>query len=457
LNYIFDNKYILELNGRYDGTSRFPSDDRWGFFPSASAAWVVTGENFFKPVAESIGLDLLKLRASYGSLGNQDVDSYLYIPSMASGQIDQILDGKRPIQVLPPGAVAPSLTWEKVSTINFGGDVSFLKNRFDLSFDAYTRYTEGMLTKGKTLPGPFGVNEPKVNAADLKTKGWEIRLGWKDGFMLAESQFYYNIGFNMGDSRSYITRFDNPNGLLSDHYVGKEIGEIWGLETEGFFQNKEELANHADQTAVGADDTGYKFDVGDLKFKDLNGDGKIDKGKNTLADHGDQKIIGNNRARYQYGIDLNAGWKGFDVRVFFQGVGKRDWYPGPSNHYFWGVYAQPWANVQVHNLDHWTPETPDAYFPRVKAYIAEDATELGNPQTKYLQDASYLRLKNLTLGYTLPKTLTNRIKLDKLRLYFSAENIFDVSHIKANLDPEGLDGKVYPFQKTFSFGLNLNF
>ncbi|WP_316792425.1 SusC/RagA family TonB-linked outer membrane protein [Pedobacter frigoris] len=457
LNYIFDDKYILELNGRYDGTSRFPDGDRWGFFPSASAAWVVNKERFFQPLTESIGIDLLKLRASYGALGNQDVGAYDYIPTMGSGQIGQILDGKRPVEVRPPGAVAPSLTWEKVSTINFGGDLGFFKNRLEINFDAYTRYTEGMLTLGKSLPGPFGTAEPRLNAADLKTKGWELRVGWNDSFNASGSQFYYGVKLSVADSRSYITKFDNPTNLLSANYVGREIGEIWGLETEGFFQSKEELASHPDQTAVGADDTGYKFDVGDLKFRDLNGDGVINKGNNTLANPGDQRIIGNNRARYFYSADLNAGWKGFDVRFFFQGVGKRDWYPNAGNHYFWGVYAQPWTNVQVHNLDSWTPETPNAYFPRVKAYIAEDATELGNPQTKYLQDASYLRLKNLTLGYTLPTAITSKMKVDKLRFYFSAENVFGTSHLKANLDPEGLDGTVYPFQKTFSFGLNLNF
>lgn len=459
LNYIFDDKYILELNGRYDGTSRFPSNDRWGFFPSASMAWVLSKENFFKPIAENLGINLLKLRGSYGELGNQDVGAYYYIPSMASGQINQILDGKKPVEVRPPGAVAKSLTWERVSTVNIGADISLFNNKLDINFDRYTRYTKGMLTEGKTLPGPFGTKEPRVNAADLKTKGWEFRIGWKDGFLIDDSQFYYNIGFNMGDSRSFITKFDNPDGTIGRdrYYVGKEIGEIWGLETEGFFQSKEEIASSPNQTAVGADDTGYLFDVGDLKFKDLNGDGKIDKGNNTLSNPGDQRIIGNDRARYQYGIDLGAGWKGFDIRLFFQGVGKRDWYPNASNHYFWGVYAQPWTNVQEHNLDRWTPETPNAYFPRLKAYIAEDETELGNPQTKYLQDASYLRLKNLTVGYTLPKSLTTKMKMDKLRVYFSAENVFDVSHIKARMDPEGLDGKIYPFQKTFSVGLNLNF
>lgn len=455
LNYIYDDKYILELNGRYDGTSRFPSGDRWGFFPSASASWVLTNEKFVKTFANNIHLDLFKLRASYGNLGNQDVGAYSYIATMGSGQIASILDGTRPTAVYAPGAISPSLTWEKVSTVNFGVDMGWFGNRLELNFDKFTRYTKGMLTKGKTLPGVFGTAEPTINAANLKTKGWELRLGWKDAVNIASSPLTYNVGLNLSDNRTFITKYDNPTGTLSDYYVGKELGEIWGLETEGFFQSEAELKSHADQTAVGADDTGYKFYVGDLKFKDQNGDNKINKGKNTLSDHGDLVRIGNSSARYRYGVDVNLGWKGFDLRAFFQGVGKQDWYPNPSNIYFWGVYAQPWTNVTVQNLDHWSTETPNAYFPRLKAYIAEDATELGQAQTKYLQDASYLRLKNLTVGYTFPKAISSKLRINRLRIYFSGENILDRSHIKGNLDPEALGGDVYPFQKTYSFGLNL--
>lgn len=204
------------------------------------------------------------------------------------------------------------------------------------------------------------------------------------------------------------------------------------------------------------------FYVGDLKFQDLNGDGAIDRGDWTLANSGDFRIIGNNRPRYQYGADLSASWKGFDIRAFIQGVGKKDWYPEPSNHYFWGIYAQPWTNVQQHNLDHWTPENPDGYFPRVKSYIAENNSELGIAQTRYLQNAAYLRMKNLTLGYTLPASFLQKSGIRKLRLYVSAENVFEISHLKARLDPEivGSNGSssttVYPFQRTFSFGLNFN-
>ncbi len=466
LNYIFDNKYIVELNGRYDGTSRFPSNDRWGFFPSASGAWVVSKENFFQGISRSINMDFFKLRASYGSLGNQALNAnqynnpanvYPYIPSMPAGQIGSVLDGQRPIGVSQPAVVSPTLTWETVKTVNFGTDMSFFNNRLELNYDWYTRYTEGMLTKSKTLPGTFGAAEPQTNAANLKTKGWELTASWRDQFKLASSPFLYSLRFTLGDSKAFITKYDNPNKILSDYYEGMQIGEVWGLTTDGFFQSDEEIQKHADQTAVGSDDQQYKFYVGDLKFKDINNDGKVDYGNNTVSNPGDRKIIGNNAPHYNYSFQFTGDYKGFDLRVFAQGIGKRDWYPNASNHYFWGIYAQPWTNIQEHNLDHWTPETPNGYFPRVKSYIAEDASELGAPQTRYLQNAAYLRLKNLTIGYSLPLSLTQKWKINKLRFYVSAENLFTIKHLKANLDPEGLDGTVYPFQKTYSLGLNLNF
>ncbi len=458
LNYIYNDKYLLELNGRYDGTSRFPSKDRWGFFPSVSAGWVVTGEDFFKPIAQRIRLDFLKFRASYGSLGNQAIpQSYAYIPTMSSGQIGQILDGSRPMMVNQPGAVSSSLTWEKIQTRNFGVNMAWLNNRLTIDADIYTRETKDMLVKSKTLPAVFGTGEPQQNAASLKTKGWELSFKWSDDVNVGGSPLSYSARFILADSRAYITNYDNPTRLIGDRYVGEEIGEIWGFQSAGFFQSEDELKNWPDQTEVGSDDQKNKFYVGDLKFADVNGDKKIGYGKNTVDDPGDRSIIGNNRIRLPYSIDLSGDWKGFDLRVFFQGVGKRDWYPNPSNHYFWGVYAQPWANVQVHNLDAWTPENPNGYYPRLKAYIAEDASELGAPQTGYLQNAAYLRLKNVTVGYTLPASFTRKARIERLRFYFSAENIWTRSHLKAKIDPEGLDGSVYPFQQTYSGGLNLNF
>ncbi|MEC5147981.1 SusC/RagA family TonB-linked outer membrane protein [Chitinophaga sp. 212800010-3] len=457
LNYSYDDKYLLEFNGRRDGSSRFPQNNRWGFFPSASAAWVISKEKFFQPVNEALKLDFLKIRGSYGSLGDQTYLTYGYLATMPSNRVGVILDGNRPIGVYQPNPVTPTYTWQKVRSINGGVDVALLKERLSLSYDRYTRFTEGMFIKSKTLPAVYGAKEPATNAADLKTRGQELSIMWRDQFNIHKDPFFYSIKLALADSRTFITKYDNPIGSLDDYYVGQEIGEIWGLETEGFFQNETELKNHADQSKVGTPDQGFKFYVGDLKFKDLNGDGVISYGKNTLADHGDKRIIGNNAVRFPYSIDINTGYKGFDLRLYLQGIGKRDWYPNPSNHYFWGIYAQPWTNVQVHNMDYWTPENPNAYFPRVKSYIAEGATELGAPQTRYLQNAAYLRLKNITLGYTLPKKLTDKMKIARLRFYFSAENIFTISHLRANIDPEGLDGAIYPFQKTYSAGLNMNF
>lgn len=474
MNYVFDNRYIVEFNGRYDGTSRFPKDDRYGFFPSASVAWNATEEEFMESIKEKTGLNTLKLRGSYGSLGNQNVDAYAFSPQMKAEEGGWILDGKKPLQVIMPGIVSNSLTWEQVRTVNGGIDLGFLNNRLTASYDYYIRYTEGMLAQGKKLPNALGTSEPQENAADLKTRGWELSFAWRDQFNLGGSPFSYGARFILSDSRSFITKFDNytnvkdKNGndvMTSEwrggkYYVGQELGEIWGLTTEGFFQNEEELKNHANQTAVGSDDTNYLFYVGDLKFKDLNNDEKIDWGDGTLANPGDFRKIGNSSMRLPYSIDLDANWKGFDLRVFLQGVGKRDWYAGGNNHYFWGIYAQPWTNVSKINLDRWSSETPNGYFPRVKPYVAEDTgSELSCPQTRYLQDASYLRLKNVTFGYTLPKSWTNKAGMERVRFYFSGENLCEFQHLKANLDPEALDSdsKTYPLQRSFTFGVNLNF
>lgn len=459
VNYNFKERYLLELNGRYDGSSRFAPGKRWVFVPSGSAGWLLSDEKFFAPVKEFLSMNTFKIRGSYGVLGNQAaVNEYDYLSKLSSGKTSQILGGAQPTYVSPPAAISSNFTWEKVSSVNLGIDAAFFKNRLEVNFDRYTRFTKNMLVPGKPLPGVFGTKEPTTNAADLKTKGWELKLGWKDQATLGGSPFSYNVVLALSDSRTYITRFDNPNKLLSNYYEGMEIGEIWGLEAEGFFQNADELKNHANQTAVGTDDQRYQYFVGDIKFKDRNNDGKIDFGNKTVDNSGDYYKLGNNRNRLPYSIDLSGAWKGFDLRVYIQGVAKRDWYADGSNIYFWGIYAQPWTNVTVQNLDHWSPETPNAYFPRIKAYAAEDTgEELGIPNTRYLQDASYMRVKNITLGYTLPKSLLKRAKIENVHFYVSGENLFEHSNLKVKLDPEGLGGSIYPFQRTYSFGLNFNF
>ncbi len=462
LNYIYDSKYIIEFNGRYDGTSSFPKNDRFGTFPSVSGSWVVSQEKFFQPVSKIA--DMLKLRASYGSLGNQIVMDggsrlyYPYIPSMTSGKISTILNGKQPMAVYNPPLVSGNLTWEKISTVNFGIDAAFLKNRLTVSYDNYTRYVKDMLTSGQPLPAVLGANVPKENAADLKTQGWELTIGWNDVSTVASKPFRYSASMKLWDSRAYITKFDNPTRTLDSYYVGQELGEIWGFQTAGFYKDADDVKNSPDQSKVMSYVGTRPIEAGDIKFVNRNGDDKIYWGNWTVDDPGDAYVIGNSRARYSFGFELNGEWNGIDLRAFAQGVGKRDWYPAAGNHYFWGVFAQPWSNVLKSNLDHWTPENPNAYFPRLKSYTAESSwSELGCPQTKYLQNAAYMRLKNLTVGYTLPRSLTSKWKIDKLRFYFSGENLFEITKLSRNLDPENLDGTNYPFQRTYSLGLNLNF
>lgn len=456
IGYIYDNKYIFEVNGRYDGTSRFRHDDRFVFNPSGSLAWLISEEKFFEKAKKTI--NLLKLRASYGTVGNQNVGTYAYIPTMSSGTTSSILDGEQQVYVWAPGLVSSSLTWEQVRTLDVGAEINFFNNRLQLSGGWFRSWTEGMLTTGKVLPSVLGTSEPDENAADLRTEGWEINVKWQDQFMLGRHPFRYDIGFVLGDATSKITKFDNPTGTLSSYYEGYEMGEIWGYVTEGFFQSEEEIRNHADQTPVLSYPGTRGQGVGDIKFKDLDGDGEISTGKNTLSDPGDRKIIGNSRPHYNYSITVGAEWAGIDLRLYFQGVGQRDYYPSTSNHYFWGMYAQPWANLMVDNLDYWTPENPDAYFPTPKSYAAETSgKELGATQTRYLQDAGYCRLKNITIGYTFPNKWMEKIGIRNLRVYFSGENLITWTKLHKSLDPEGLDGLVYPYQKTYSFGLNLSF
>lgn len=459
VNYTFDNKYIVEFNGRYDGTSRFPKDSRFAFNPSGSLAWVVSREKFFEPLKNVVSF--MKLRGSYGSLGNQDVSAYAYLATMGNGKISQILDGKQPVYVSAPGLVASSLTWEKVTTMNVGMDLNFFDNRLTLSGDYYVRRTKDMLTAGASLPNVLGTGVPEENAADLKTKGWEVTVGWKDQFELGGKPFSYGLNFNLADSRAWITKFANDTGTLSDYYVGKELGEIWGAKTLGFFTSEEDIKNHADQSLVTSYPGTRPLAPGDLKFADLNDDNVIDYGKWTLDDHGDYTVIGNSRARFTFGFMGNAAWNGFDMSFFIQGVGKRDYMPGTGDLYFWGIYSQPWTNITYGNYyDSWSEDNPNAYFPRMKAYVAEVGDkECGVPQTRYLQNAAYARLKNLSIGYTLPKQLTQKVNLERVRVFFSGDNLCEISGLYKyyKVDPEGLGGQSYPLQRSYSFGLNVTF
>jgi len=484
INYSFADKYLLELNGRYDGTSHFPAGSRYGFFPSVSAGWRLSEEPFFEPLKNTISE--LKLRGSFGSLGNQSLSTnlrsanYPYIPVMNTGLSSWLMDGQR-VQYLNVGnPVTPALTWERTTSVNAGLDLAFLNNQLTASFDIYERQTMDMLIPGKTLPGVFGAPSPRQNAADLETRGFELTLNWQQATSLGGKPFSYNAGIVLSDSKSYITRFDNPQKLLNDYYVGERIGQIWGYTVDGYFQSDEEAASYeaivnqdyVNETRLRSPGDASRLQAGDLKFVDLNGDGVVNDGQNTLDDHGDLSVLGNSLPRYAYGINAGANWNGFDLSVFFQGVGKQDWYPGSETYFYWGVYGRPYYSFIPENFRSkiWSPENPDAYFPKLRGYSARDGRgALRVYNNKYMQSIAYIRLKNLTLGYTLPASLLDRWNIARIRIYFSGENLFTASPLETDyVDPEQVsanpnggrgdnDARNYPFMKHYSFGLGITF
>ena len=474
LNYSFNDRYLLEVNARYDGSSKFPSNQRFGFFPSFSAGWRINQESFWK-VSPKLISDL-KLRASYGSLGNGNISSYIYQENFGISQSGIILGGIRPQTTRIPGVLPDGITWETSTTSNIGLDLAMLSDRLTLNADAYIRNTTDMFTVGLTAPAVFGATVPRGNYADLRTKGWELSLAWNDRFKNMAKPLSYGIRLTLADNTSKITKYNNPDQLLSDYYVGQTIGEIWGYETEGFFINQADIDSHAKQSPqMRASPTNIWY-PGDIKLKDLNNDGFINIGTNRVLNPGDRKIIGNSAPRYNYGINLNADWNNFFFSTFFQGIGKQDWYPSTESEAFWGQYNRPYNNIpSFHMGNMWTPENPNAYFPRTMSRAASNSTTrtLGVAQTRYLQNIAYLRMKNIQLGYNLPKQLLSRIKASNARVFFSGENLWTYSplyKITKSLDVEntGLsdqvftsgnagDGYNYPMLKSFSLGLSLTY
>lgn len=469
INYDYKGRYLFETNGRFDGSSRFPPGDRFGWFPSVSVGWRMSEENFWEPLRETV--DNFKIRASYGSLGNQDMGSsnlYMYIPRLQGGNMNYILDGELVKYINQPATISNSLTWETIRSSNLGIDLNLFSSRLGLTFDIYKRQTLNMLAQAATLPAVYGAAEPLKNVADLETKGFELSLSWKDSFMLNGRRFNYHFGGSLSDYQSKITKMNNATGFTYDYYEGKDIGEIWGFITHGYFKTEAEALTYpVDQSYLNVvrNDNHIGLSAGDLRFEDLDGDGVITSGTNTVDDPGDQKVIGNTTPRYAFGFNMGAEYAGFDLSIFFQGIGKRDWYPGNEADRFWGPFGRPYYSFIPEDFESklWTPENPDSYFPRLLTYIALNArNELRATNNRYLQDLAYIRLKNLTLGYTVPKELVQKLKIDKCRVYVSGENLLTFTKLETDyIDPEqaiaNSNARVYPFSKIYSVGINVTF
>ena len=501
INYDYLGRYLAEFNLRYDGTSRYRGNLRWNVYPSVSVGWNLAKESFWEPYEQIAST--LKLRASYGELGNQNTNGWYptyqtLSPSNNSGYWLQ--NGQKTTTTGVPSAISTEITWEKVRNWNVGLDWGLLKNRLTGSFDYYTRYTIDMMGAAEELPSILGYSAPRTNNTDLKTYGWELEIGWQDRL---KNGFQYSVKFLLSDAQTIVTKYpNNTTGSLNQYVPGEKLGNIYGYETIGIAQTQEEMDAYLDELDMnyflahgefpnelrqGQSALGSGWGAGDIMYKDLNGDGRVSEGEYTMQNHGDLKVIGNSTPRYQFGIDLNASWYGVDLRLFFQGVMKRDYWQSSS--YFWGANTDDtWSIALVQHLDFWRDENSllvqqgimdvntDAYYPRPSFDRGGERHGYSGrnhqPQTRYLQNAAYIRLKNLQLGYTFPEKWMSKAYIQKLRIYFSAENLWVGTKMASMFDPETIDGgnnntekdwrtwnngNAYPLSTELSCGLSITF
>ncbi len=487
INYDYKGIYLIELSGRYDGSSKFPSHTQWAFFPSGSIGYRISEEPYFADAKEYVSN--LKLRASYGTIGNQEIGSNMFIKTMAktTNGVNWLGTGTSKYDYFgTPKMVDPTLTWETIATTNVGIDLGFFNNDLNVNFDWYQRTTNGMLAPGKELPSVLGASAAYENAGQLRTRGWELNIDWRHTFKdLDDLSLHAN--FNLADYKATITNWDS-NDLTNTKYTGKEYGEIWGFETDRYFTAADfnadgtYAAGVADQSGL-EKDKAFSYGPGDIKFVDQNGDGVIDWGEGTKDDHGDLVKIGNTTPRFQYSFRLGADWKGIDIDLFFQGVGKRDmWSPSafvmPLTRGADAIYAWQMDYVTQEMVDNNTINQ-DARYPRLfpgnagqgvaSANIMDAGRNNFYPQDKYLINMAYLRLKNLTVGYTLPQKWTRKATIEKVRIYASFNNLADLVNHTAQygFDPEvssgrgtgsfgnGTYGRVEPLMRSYSFGLQV--
>lgn len=426
VNYAYHDKYLLEANFRYDGSFRFAKGNRYGFFPSFSGAWRISEEPFLK---EKENLGNMKVRVSWGKLGNQNIDLYQYIHTMSLGQ-NYTLNGQLVNGIAQTALANELISWETTTSFDVGFDLGLWKNKFTLTADFYIRKTDDILLK-RDIPLTVGLDAPFQNVGSVKNTGWELALAYQDKI----GDFEYSVIGTLSDVKNKILKFGEKSTW--DWYVnmeGESIESLYGYVAEGLFQTQEEVDNHAFQHTM----TG----PGDVIYKDINNDGII---------NGDDKVvIGSTIPCYSYGITLNGKYKGFGMNLFFNGVGK-------CNGYQMGALIEGpiWDGFTTKEvLDRWTPENTDASWPR----LVYNTVHNQEPSSFWIQNTSYFRLKNVQVGYTLPKPALNKLHVSNVRVYVSGENMFTLTKAK-NLDPEFPNGRAtyYPQTKIFSLGLDVTF
>ena len=494
INYDYKGIYLLEFSARGDASSKFPSHSQWAFFPSGSVGYRMSEEPYFQAAKEHVSN--LKVRASYGTIGNQEIGSYMFLETMDKGQVNWLGEGDAKYYYFgTPKLVSPTLTWETIATANVGIDLGFFNNDLNVNFDWYQRDTKDMLAPGAALPQVLGTSAPYMNAGSLRTRGWELNIDWRHVFHDA-GDLAVHANFNLADYKATIIDWDS-NDLVNTNYAGKEYGEIWGFETDRYFTPEDfnedgsykqvldaegnYVSGVADQSLL--ESGKFTYGPGDIKFVDQNGDGKIDWGKGTKDDHGDLVKIGNSTPRFQYSFRIGADWKGLDIDLFFQGVGKRDMWTQSA-------FVMPMMRgvdaIYSSQMDYITNDEivagiirQDADYPRLygggagqgnaSTSILDGGKFNFYPQDKYLVNMAYLRLKNLTVGYTLPQKWTRKATIEKVRIYASFNNLADlINHTaKYGFDPEtstgrgtgsygnGTYGRTEPLYRSYSFGLQV--
>lgn len=468
INYDFDNKYLLEINSRYDGTYKFAKNKRWGFFPSISLGWNLSNENFWQTLKQTV--NLAKIRASYGVLGNQlTAAAYQDLALMGvSSNLGWIINNTRPSFVTAPNLINPDITWESSATQDLGIDLGLLKDKISFTGDIYKRYTFNQLGPSNAVPAVIGVSVlPNSNNMETTTKGWEVSLTWNDRI---GKDFHYSITGLLFNYKTRVTKYNNPTRILTNPYTGQTVGEIWGFETVGLIQSQEAAdsinTNHTQQAI-----SGIPYKTGDISLLDQNGDGKITYGGNTVDDPGDRKIIGNSTPRYQFGLNLNAEWKGISFSMFWQGAMQRDLML--NGNLMWGFQALYAHTLTAPTLDYYrdaeaTKTTGlgmnlNGFYPR--PYNDQNMNNKNQiTQTRYLQNAAYARLKNIQIGYSIPQRWLSKVKLQELFVYVSAENLMTITPLLKNFDPEtanigynGTSGYSYPSSGVVTAGVNVKF
>lgn len=480
LNYSYKDKYLFEANIRRDGSSNFPTNQKWGNFPSFSAGYIITNEKFMDGIKAKSPLSFLKIRGSWGSIGNNNVGGNSYLRTMSASPSNWWITALNPTMVGVFGNVAQSLTWETVETLDLGLNAKFFHNALDVEFDVFSRATKDMVTSGVELPVSLGASPSKRNFGVLVTKGWELTVSYNKQF---SNGIGFNITGNLSDATGKITKFANsevnilPGGNDIPNYQGKTMGEIWGYYSDRLFTADDFTGNNGAANPVWTysgktpnqdplnTSSAFHYGPGDVKYKDMDGNGVVDFGQGTNLNHGDMNVIGNTTPRYIYGFRLGLNYKGFDVSGFLQGVGKRDYW-GTGSLFVPGFTAG--EAVYQNQMNYWTPENPNAFYPAPSNPGANNHNANWQPQTRYLLNMAYMRVKNLTIGYTIPRQLLQRAHISRARIFASGENLFTIDKLDISIDPEiqqnsveGFTdsksfGRTYPYFRTWSFGLQID-